>query len=226
MRPRFFASLILAFLLAAPSFGQGFIEYVNRADRFSINFYGEPTVREIMFEPFEGPPVPAREYTTRNGDSTFKVVVVDYTKNYTASNWPFAYSGANAVQGSIAQVAADYRKRGVATYDAYDRLNLIPGIVLQITEPNMRRLFVSLYLYDRRLYIIEASVPGDAPPPALFRNSLAILDSQGEAVRFNENGDRARGGPPITEGLQPEPPAARGGRGGGAQGGGGRGGAQ
>jgi len=207
-------SLSLALFLSVPAWAQGWVEYVNRADRFSINFYGEPTVREIMFEPFEGPAVPARVYTTRNGDSTFSVTVVDYTKNYTASAWPFAYSGANAVQGSIAQVAAEYRKRGVATYDAYDRLNLIPGIVMQITEPNMRRLFVSLYLYDRRLYIIEGSVPGDAPPPALFRNSLAILDSEGMSVRFNEEGVRARGGPPITEGLQPAPPAARGGRGG------------
>jgi hypothetical protein len=90
MRRTFLSGLVLSFLLTAPAFAQGWIEYVNRADRFSINFYGEPTVREIMFEPFEGPPVPAREYTTRNGDSIFKVIVVDYTKNYTASNWPFA----------------------------------------------------------------------------------------------------------------------------------------
>jgi hypothetical protein len=219
------ASLSLALFLSVPAFAQGWVEYVNRLDRFSINFYGEPTVREIMFEPFEGPPVPARVYTTRNGDSTFSVTVVDYTKNYTASNWPFALSGANPVQGSIAQVAAEYRKRGVATYDAYDRLNLIPGIVLQITEPNMRRLFVSIYLYDRRLYIIEGSVPADAPPPALFRNALAILDSEGQSVRFNEAGERVRGGPPITEGLQPTPAAGRGGAGGGGAGGG-RGGAQ
>jgi hypothetical protein len=210
--------LTLALFVSLPAFAQGWAEYTNRLDRFSINFPGEPTVREIMWQPFEGPEVPARVYTARQGDSTFTVTVVDYTKNYTASTWPFAYSGANAVQGSIAQVAAEYRKRGVATYDAYDRLNLIPGIVLQITEPNMRRLFVSIYLYDRRLYIIEGSVPADAPPPALFRNALAILDSQGEAVRFNEAGERVRGGPPIVEGLQPAPAAGRGG--------GGRGGAQ
>jgi hypothetical protein len=214
MRFRVLASLILAVLASTPALAQGWIEYVNRQDRFSINFPGEPTTREVMWQPFEGPPVPARVYTARQGDSTFTVTVVDYTKNYTASTWPFALSGANAVQGSIAQVATEYRKRGVATYDAYDRLNLIPGIVLQITEPNMRRLFVSIYLYDRRLYILEGSVPGDAPPPALFRNALAILDSEGNSVRFNEAGERVRGGPPITEGLQPAPPAGRGGGGG------------
>jgi hypothetical protein len=207
MRLHVLAFLTLALCLSVPAFAQGWIEYTSRVDRFSVNFPGEPSVRDIMYQALEGPPVPARVYSVQQGDSRFSMTVVDFTKDYEFSNWPFALSGHNVVQSSIAHAAAIYRKRGEATYDAYDRLNLIPGIVLQITEPNGRRLFVSLYLYDRRLYIAEGSVPGDAPPPALFRNSMAILDSEGQSIRFNENGERARGGPPNENGRPPAAPA-------------------
>ena len=199
MRALAATAFMLALLLSGAAVAQGWIEYVNRDDRFSINFPGQPRVQQTSYAPSDGPPVPARVYSAEQGDSRFSLTVVDFTKTYAYSPWPFAYSGSGVVQGSIAHAAASFRKRGEITYDAYERLNLIPGHLLRITAPNGRREFVAIYLYDRRLYIMEASVPADAPPPSIFGTSLAVLDSEGQAIRFNEDGARVRGGPPLQE---------------------------
>jgi hypothetical protein len=208
MRLAAVTAFVLALSVSGAAMAQGWSEYTNREDRFSINFPGEPKIQQTTYMPFEGPAVPARVYSAESGDSRYSMTVVDFTKNYAFSQWPFAFSGSGVVQGSIAHAAANFRKRGEVTYDAYERLNLIPGHLLRITEPNGRRLFVSIYLYDRRLYIMEANVPGDAAPPSLFGTSLAVLDSAGEAIRYNEEGLRARGGPPIDD-RPPRPEGAR-----------------
>ena len=192
-------SLALALVLPGVAFAQEWAEYTNRADRFSINFPGEPRIEEIEYQPLEGPTVPARIYSANRGEARFTLTLVDFTRNYEYSDWAFALSGANAVQGSIAFEAAKLRQRGEVTYDAYDRLDLIPGILLQVTEPDGRRIFAGIYLYDRRLYVMEASVPRGAAPPGIFRTSLRVLDSEGQSIRFNQNGQRTSGGPPLKE---------------------------
>ena len=204
MRPLVATAFVLALFFSGAAVAQGWGEYVNRADRFSINFPGEPQIQQTTYTPSDGPPVPARVYSAQQGEGRYSLTVVDFTGTYEYSPWPFAYSGSGVVQGSIAHAAANFRERGEITYDAYDRLNLIPGHLLRITEPNDRRLFVAIYLYDRRLYIMEASVPADAPPPSIFGTSLAVLDSEGESIRFNEDGERVRGGPPLQERAAPQ----------------------
>ena len=49
-------------------------------------------------------------------------------------------------------------------------------------------------MYARRLYIVEGNVPGDFPPPALFQQSLGILDEDGELVviEYDENDNPIR----------------------------------
>ncbi len=191
------ASLVLAVALPGSAWAQGWFEYTNHEDRFSINFPAEPTIEETEYQPLEGPTVPARIYRAQQRDYRFELTVVDFTQEYTFSTWPFAYSGANAVQGSVAFAAAALRRRGEVTYDAYDRLNLIPGQLLQVTEPDGRRIFAGIYVYDRRLYIMEASVPEGAPPPAIFRTSLAILDNEGTSIRYDQSAELVRGKPPV-----------------------------
>jgi hypothetical protein len=197
MRPCGIFFLVLACGICLPAAAQGWFEYTNQEDRFSINFPEEPTIEETEYQPLEGPLVPARIYRAEQRDYDFELTVVDFTQEYEFSTWPFAYSGANAVQGSIAFAAAALRRRGEVTYDAYDRLNLIPGQLLQVTESDGRRIFAGIYVYDRRLYILEASVPAGAPPPAIFRTSLAILDNEGTSIRYNQAAELVRGKLPI-----------------------------
>ena len=192
-----FVGLIWAMLQPGLAMAQEWFEYINREDRFSINFPAEPTIEEIEYQPLEGPTVPARVYRATQRDYRFEITVVDFTQEYEFSTWPFAYSGANAVQGSVAFAATALRQRGEVTYDAYDRLNLIPGQLLQVTEPNGRRIYAGIYVYDRRLYIMEASVPEGAPPPAIFRTSFAILDNEGTSIRYDQSAELVRGKPPV-----------------------------
>jgi len=205
MRLSGLASLSLALFLSVPAFAQGWVEYVNRVDRFSINFYGEPTVREIMFEPFEGPPVPARIYTTRNGDSTFSVTVVDYTKleEQGIGRWKACPPG-NAQcrdggttigpgywkqdeRGAMAYAAAKYITN--AAYDvtdyAWDWQDMVEGFHLQLKSQGTRTM-VYIAMHDRKLYILDAAVPEDYPEPGLFTHSMGYLDKEGKRIRYTE----------------------------------------
>ena len=65
---------------------------------------------------------------------------------------------------------------------------------LQIIEADNSQSNVGIYMYARRLYIVEGNVPGDFPPPALFQQSLGILDEDGELVviEYDENDNPIR----------------------------------
>ena len=78
--------------------------------------------------------------------------------------------------------------------DAYQQVDRIPGHELHITNPDRSVTYVEINLFERRLYVLEATVPAGSVPPAEFQQSLSILDADGEHVRFqlDENGNRLR----------------------------------
>lgn len=45
-------------------------------------------------------------------------------------------------------------------------------------------------MLDRRLYVLEGTVPGDAPPPGLFQQSLGMLDEMGRRIRLESDAER------------------------------------
>ena len=53
---------------------------------------------------------------------------------------------------------------------------------------------MAIHLNARRLYILEGTVPDEAPPPGLFQQSLGILDEDGRRIRYryDENDNRVR----------------------------------
>ena len=44
-------------------------------------------------------------------------------------------------------------------------------------------------MLDRRLYVLEGTVPGDDPPPGLFQQSLGMLDEMGRRVRYESDAE-------------------------------------
>ena len=57
-------------IVSGPSFAQEWIEYTSRADRFSVNFSGEPTVRDITWaREFPGT-LPGRVHSIETGPSS------------------------------------------------------------------------------------------------------------------------------------------------------------
>jgi hypothetical protein len=190
---RLLAGAVMVFSAGA-SFAQDWITYVNREDRFSVHFPGQPQVREITYPSEYGAVFPGRVYTSNDGSNRYSVTVVDYTnaekihaerKNKTQADSLPNYWQID-VQASIAYAATQFRQRAAkVTYDAWHYIDLISGHQLQMTNPDKSRTFAAIYLHESRLYILDATVPEDAPPPGLFQQSLSLLDEKGGRVRYN-----------------------------------------
>ena len=181
-------------LVAGRASAQEWATYTNRVDRFEVNFPGQPKVDETTWPSEYGAVFPGRVYTLDQNGSRYSVTVIDYTdaerihaarKNRTeADNLPIYWQ--LDVQASIAYAATKFRQRpGVkVTYDAFHYIDLVSGHQLQITNPDLSRTFVGIYLHESRLYVLEAMVPARAPQPGLFQQSLSFLDAAGKKVRY------------------------------------------
>jgi hypothetical protein len=178
---RFFPAA-LALMLALPVQAQGWIEYRNQQDYFEVNLPGQPTIENFTFVSEYGVTLNGRRYTVNQGASRFKVEVIDYRGQQVTD-----------VRGSIANMATIYRKKGgEVTFDQYAQVDRIEGHQLQITNPDRTRTYLAIHLHKSRLYVLEATVPPEAPPPILFQASLSILDAQGNKIRYDLDADGVR----------------------------------
>ena len=184
----------LGVAIAVPGFAQSWTEFVSREDRFSVNFPGEPEVESIMWDSEYRAVFPGRVYSVTNGDSRYSVTVIDYTESERIHSERTNRTQADSlpnywqidVMASIQYAATQFRERAAeVTYDAWHYIDLIAGHQLQLTNTDGTRSFVGIYLHESRLYIIEARVPPNGPPPGLFQQSLVLLDEDGNHVRYN-----------------------------------------
>ena len=218
---------LCALLAAPPVFAQEWAEYVNKEDFFSLPAPGQPTVETITWDSEYGAKYPARVYKWAQGSNRYSVTVVDYSdaEKIHAAIKHEAYVGGVGywvidIAASVAQAARMYRERpGVkVTYDAFHYINLITGHMLQLTNPDASRTYVTIYLHENRLYVSEATVAKGQPPPLIFQQSIAILGADGNPVRYKTlyynrfperqlggRGGRG-GGAPQPQGGQPQPP--------------------
>ena len=205
MRLKMTTFFLLLLLSAGVSLAQGWINYIDRAERFIVNFPGEPEIQDTSYVSQFNATFPARVYTVEQGSSRYSVTVINYTEAERAHRELCEQPGhagecdgneaGTDFRGSIAWEAWNIRKRGgEITYDAFAQVDRIPGHHLQITNTDQSRTFVGLYLEGRRLYVLEATVPGEAPPPIHFQQSLGIFDAEGKRVfyswDFNNNKTR------------------------------------
>ena len=72
------------------------------------------------------------------------------------------------------------------TYDAFHYVNLVTGHMLQVTYPDESRGYAAIYLHENRLYVLDATVAKGQPPPLIFQQSFALLDAEGNTVRYRE----------------------------------------
>jgi len=173
----------LTALYASAASAQGWIEYVNTTEFFALNFPGEPMVEEFTYVTEYGSQLPSKRFYAEDASGLYQIKVVDM---HTTSRPP----GRHGVElrGSIAHAATAIRQTGEVTYDAYSEIQVIPGHQLQVTLPDGRRNFAQIHYHDHRLYIVEAIVPGNMPPPAHFQAALSIVDENGEAIRYTGEG--------------------------------------
>ena len=80
MRLTRFFSIILMFSISVPLFGQEWMEFASREDRFTCLFPEQPKVTETTYRSEYGADLPARVYSVAQGQSRYSVTVVDYNQ--------------------------------------------------------------------------------------------------------------------------------------------------
>jgi hypothetical protein len=189
----------LSLLPSGPCFAQDWIEYENRADFFSVNFPGEPKLRDISYRTEYSLTLPGRVYSHENGPNRYSVTVVDYAtletleaervKNCKAAGGDGDSCNDHSLadlRGAIVYATWNFLQRDAkVTHFSYSNVDRVEGHELQLTNADRSRTFVSIHMHENRLYILEGTVPAGAPAPALFQTSLGFLDKDGKRIRYD-----------------------------------------
>jgi hypothetical protein len=186
----------LVLFMSGPARAQEWIEYASRADMFTVNFPGQPTVQDITWETEYRLKIPARVHRVDDGQQHYSVTVVDYSnvqaihaervKGCTAYPDTCGNPYVAELRGAMEYAAWSFLKRDAkVTYYAYGNTDRIEGRRIQLTNADGSRTFAQMLMHENRLYIFEATVPKGAPSPALFQQSPGFLDKNGGRVRYN-----------------------------------------
>jgi hypothetical protein len=174
MRPTFLAAAAFVLILSGSGSAQEFTEFASCEFRVGANFPGQPVARDVSYRSVNDASVRAREFSAQSGAGRFVLTAVDFTGNRIDMQQAFAH-------------ARDaLRRKGRIIFGANDRLeDNIPAAQFSIAEPGGGRLLATIYMYDRRLYVMEAATPAGVAPTGQavqFVQSIMILDATGREV--------------------------------------------
>lgn len=209
-------STVLILALSGPAAAQDWVEYTSKDDLFIVNFPGEPTIREIPYPTEFGITLRARVYSVEDRGSRYSVTVVDYSdaeqlhteRAGNCRGYPNTCTNraANDLRGALDYAVAQLLQRDAkVTYYGFGDTDRIEGRRVQLLNPDQSRTFAAVYMHDYRLYILEGTVPANAPPPALFQQNVGIFDKNMERVRYQTL--YRHGVPPPPR--EPSPPGGR-----------------
>jgi hypothetical protein len=192
----------IALVLPGVLFAQEWIEFANRADRFTCNFPSPPKVTETTYRSEHGAELPARVYSAVQGQNRYSVTVVDYNQvqrilTEKAKSCPVGAEPCLGGPGDEGHWKADlhagliYASWKLMQRDAkltsfvWNTVDLVDGLQLQLTNnADKSRTFAGIYMHENKLYIIEGTVPAGYPEPGLFQQSLGWLDENGVGLRY------------------------------------------
>ena len=219
--PIFAAASILS--IAAPASAQEWTEFANQEDRFTCNFPGEPSVTETTWLSEYGADLPARVYAAEVGPSRYTVTVADYNHAERilvekASNCPPGAERCSGggltgegywrhdVRGAIIYATWTFLQRDArVTHLGYNSVDRVEGYQLHLTNnADQSRTFVSIYMHENKLYVLEGTVPPGYPEPALFQQSLGWLDENGMGLRYQSTYSNGFPVPAPVERSSPE----------------------
>ena len=204
MRLRVFISAFLILLLSFPAFSQEWIEFASREERITCVFPVQPKITETTWLSEYGTVLPARVYSATEGQSRYLLTVVDYNplERLAVEKSKSCPAGAEPCQG-IGDVGVGYWKndmRGAIVYatskflqrDAklirltWNFQQMVQGQELQLRNNTDQSVtWVSVYMHENRLIIMEGTVPKGYPLPGLFTQSLGWLDEKGNGIRYS-----------------------------------------
>ncbi len=203
---------VLLLLIPVPSFAQDWIEYSNQQDFFSVNLPGQPKIKDITYKSEYAIDLPARVYTAEDGVGKYSVTVVDYTvaekKHADAAKSCKAAGGdgdlcndraATDLRGAIVYATWHlFQRNAKVTHLVYTQADRVEGHEVHLDNADGSRTFAAIYMHENRLYILEATGPGDLPPPLLFQQSMGFLDKTGKNIRYNSTYSNGFPPPPLA----------------------------
>jgi hypothetical protein len=155
--------------------------YINREHRFAVIFPGEPMARDVAYTTSSGAPVPARQFAIERGAEQFTLTVVVFP------------AGRAVDTPAVDHAAEQLRQRGEVRFQfAEDYDPGLPGRQLNIFQSDGRQLRASVYMWDHRLYITEATAAPGSSEALQFEQSVMILDADGNELNLDA---AAFGGP-------------------------------
>jgi hypothetical protein len=164
-------ALVLAAVAAvaagSPAAAQSWKEYSYPAYAFTVSFPDEPTVESTNYQAADGQSAPARIYSVTNGNSVFKMTVVELGK---------AGLDETAVIGHAVKTLSS---GGQIKLDIPHRISQVYGRQLSIQGADGSRSSIALFYYKLRLYQIEGKAlpPGNSTSEAIrFQQSLVFAD--------------------------------------------------
>jgi len=162
--------LLAASLLCAPASAQNWIEHVDPAWGYSINFPHVPEVQVIEYPNMYERIVPAQVASATTDIGTYTLTLVSYSSDPTDAHT------------AISHAARFIRAKGTVTYNEFQQLDEVPGQVISVTTPEGNLIQAGLYFVEQRLYVAEGMVRAGNPPPSNFQQSISLLDPLGNRI--------------------------------------------
>jgi hypothetical protein len=216
-------SAAFVLLLSGPALAQEWIEYVSRADFFSVNFPGQPEIRDVTFATEYGLDLPGHVYLNTDGRSKYSVTVINYgpaekihaDRSKACTGYPDTCGNRfrAEVRGALDYAAWQLIQRDAkVTHYANYVTDLVEGRRIQLLNPDKSQTFAAIHMHENRLYILEGTVPKGYPAPDFFQQSISWLDEKGNGVRYQTLYHNGFTKPPVAgRGGRGQGPAAPGG---------------
>jgi hypothetical protein len=155
--------------------------YINREYRFAVIFPGEPMARDISYATSSGASIGARQFYLEQGADQFTITVVAFA------------SGPAVDDQAVDHAAAQLRQKGEVRFQFADEYDPgLPGRQLNIFQSDGRQVRASVYMWDHRLYITEATAAPGSSAALQFEQSIMLLDADGNELNLDA---AAFGGP-------------------------------
>ena len=171
---------LLTAVISSSAFAQSWGEYVNREERFGINFPGEPERAQGRFQLPSGVSYPANIYRAEDSAGSYELTVVNYDGASREAIETMLDDAVEAMRNSGGEITYDE----VAVYDGMETQ------MMQFANADQSRRFAAIIHPPQsaglhRLYIVEGSAPAGLPIPGHFQQSLFIVDTNGERIRYS-----------------------------------------
>src|SRR5258708_18670187 len=115
----------LAVIFAVPAYAQGWDEFTDREQHFTVNFPGDPKVETITYETEKGTALPAKVYSAKDArGGEYSITVVNYA------------SAAAETGSAISQAAKAIRAKGDGRYDGMEHTNNMKSQRVSVVLPD------------------------------------------------------------------------------------------